>query len=151
MKNLIQKSLFTLSVISVLSVLLSSGAQAATFSKLMKLGIVNANSPDKEVVIYNDDSTKCLSTDGQKRNSSKSLAYATCRKGGTDTWLITSVGKIKNKRSGKCLSTPKGEDSLVLVHCNFVYSRDYIAYDFIIFDHIVNDDRDGAEIAEVSY
>ena len=146
MKNSIQKSLLTLSVISVL---LSSGAQAATFSKLMTLGIVNSNSSVKEVVINNDDQTKCLSAYGQNGSLSKSLVYSTCRMDGTDTWAITNVGKIKNKRSGKCLGTRKGEDSLVLVHCKYMLFRNHTAYDIIILDHLVDSDRDGDEIADV--
>jgi|TARA_R110000868_G_scaffold196864_4_gene442910 hypothetical protein len=148
MKNLVQKSLFTLSVISVL---LITGAQAATFSKLIKLGIVNANSAGKEVVIYNDEQTKCLSTFGQKRSRSKSLAYASCRMDDTDTWVITRAGKVKNKRNGKCLSTPTGGNSLVLVHCNYMHFRDYIAHDFIILDHLVDGDRNGAENADIRH
>jgi len=148
MKNLIQKSLFTLSVISLL---LSFGAQATTFSKLMNLGIVNSNSSDKEFVIYNDDQTKCLSAFGQNGKRPKSLSYTTCHREGADKWVITNVGKIKNKRSGKCLSTPRGEDSLILTHCNYIHFRNQIAHDFIIFDHLVSSDRDGAEIADVRY
>jgi hypothetical protein len=148
MKNLIQKSLFTLSVISVL---LSSGAQAANFNKLMQLGIIGSNTSGKEVVIYNDDQTKCLSTYGQKRSGSKSLAYTICRMDGTDTWLITSGGKVKNKQSGKCLSTPAGEDSLALVHCNYKHFRDHTARDLVILDHLVDGDSDGVEIADIRY
>jgi len=148
MKNLIQKSLFTLSVISVL---LSAGAQAANFNKLMQLGIIGANTSGKEVVIYNDDQTKCLSTYGQKSSGSKSIAYTTCRMDDTDTWLITSSGKIKNKRSGKCLSTPTAQDSLVLVHCNYMHFRDHTAHDFVILDHLVDSESDGVEVADVRH
>lgn len=148
MKNLIQKSLFTLSVISVL---LSTGAQAETFSKLMKLGVVNSNSSVKEVVIYNDDQTKCLSTVGQNGKRSKNLIYTACNVDGADTWVITNVGKIKNKGSGKCLSTPTGEDGMILVHCNHMHFRNYTAHDFIILDHLIDGDREGAEIADVRY
>ncbi|MFT6989723.1 MAG: hypothetical protein ACJASL_001696 [Paraglaciecola sp.] len=148
MKNLIQKSLFTLSVISVL---LSAGAQAATFNKLMQLGITGSNASGKEVVIYNDDQTKCLSAYEHYGKRSDSLAYATCRIDDTDTWLITSSGKVKNKQSGKCLSTPSGKDSLVLVHCNYMHIRDYIAHDLVILDDLVEGDNDGVEIADVRY
>lgn len=148
MNNLIQKSLFTLSVISVL---LTTGAQATTFSKLMKLGVVDPNSSVKEVVIYNDDQTKCLSAYGQNGKRKKGLGYTTCRKDGVDTWVITNVGKIKNKRNGKCLSTPTGEDNLMLVHCNYMHFRNHIAHDFIILDHLVEGDLKGAEIADVRY
>jgi uncharacterized protein YdbL (DUF1318 family) len=148
MKNLIQKSLFTLAVISVL---LSAGAQAANFNKLMQLGIVGSNASGKEVVIYNDDQTKCLSTYWQKRNGSKNLAYTTCSMDGTDTWLITSDGKVKNKQSGKCLSTPAGEDSLVLMHCNYMHFRDFTAHDLVILDHLVDGESDGVEVADVRH
>lgn len=148
MKNLIQKSLFTLPIISMFFI---PGVQATTFSKLMKLGIVSSTPFGKEVVIYNDDQTKCLSTSGKKRPSAKSLDYATCRMDSADTWLITAVGKIKNKSSGKCLSTPKEEDNLILVHCNFMYSRDYITHNFIILDHLIDDDHEGEEIADIRY
>jgi hypothetical protein len=148
MKNLIQKSLFTLSVINVL---LSAGAQAANFNKLMQLGIIGSNASGKEVVIYNDDQTKCLSTYGQKHHGSKNLAYTTCIMDGTDTWLITSDGKVKNKQSGKCLSTPAGEDSLVLVHCNYMHFRDYTAHDLVILDHLVDGDSDGVEVADMRH
>lgn len=148
MKNFIQKSLFTLSVISVL---LSSGAQAATYKKLMQLGIINSNVSGKEIVIYNDDQTKCLSAYAQNGKRSGSLAYATCRMEDTDTWLITSGGKVKNKQSGKCLGTPTGEDSLVLVHCNYMHFRDHTAHDFVIFDHLVESDNDRSEIADVRH
>ena len=148
MKNLIQKSLFTLSVISVL---LSAGAQAANFNKLMQLGIISSNASGKEVVIYNDDQTQCLSTYGQKSSGSKSIAYTTCRMDDTDTWLITSSGKVKNIQSGKCLSTPTGEDSLVLVHCNYMHFRDYTAHDLVILDHLVDGGSEGVEVADVHY
>jgi hypothetical protein len=148
MKNLIQKSLFTLSVISVL---LSAGALAANFNKLMQLGMIGSNASGKEVVIYNDDQTKCLSTNGQNRSGSKSLVYETCRMDGADTWLITSSGKVKNKQSGKCLSTPAGEDSMLLVHCNYMHFRDYTAHDLVILDHIVDGDSERVEIADVHY
>jgi hypothetical protein len=46
MKNLLRKSLCTLSVTGVL---LTSSVQAATFSNLMKLGIVKANASNKEI------------------------------------------------------------------------------------------------------
>jgi len=146
MNKFIQKSLFTLALSSVL---LSAGAQAANFNKLMQLGIIGVNGSSKEVVIYNDDQTKCLSTYGQKRHGSKSLAYTTCRMDGTDTWLITSGGKVKNKQSGKCLSTPKGEDSLVLVHCNYMHFRDHTGNDLVILDHLVDGESDGVDIADV--
>jgi hypothetical protein len=148
MNNLIQKSLITVSVIFVL---LSSGAQAATFNKLMKLGVVNSNSSNKEVVIYNDDQTKCLSAFGRNGERSKSLAYTSCDINGADTWVITNVGKIKNKRSGKCLSTPAGQDKLVLMHCNYMHFKNDTAHDFIIFDHLVKGDSEGSEIADVRY
>jgi hypothetical protein len=148
MKNLIQKSLFTLSVISVL---LSAGAQAANFNKLMQLGIIGSNASGKEVVIYNDDQTKCLSTNGQKHHGPKSLAYTTCRMDGTDKWLITSSGKVKNKQSGKCLSTPAGKDSLTLVHCNYVHFRDYTAHEFVILGHLVDGESDAVKIADARH
>ncbi|WP_339722844.1 ricin-type beta-trefoil lectin domain protein [uncultured Paraglaciecola sp.] len=148
MKNLILKSLFVLSVISVL---LSAGAQAANFNKLMQLGIIGSNTSGKEVVIYNEDQSKCLSSNGQKSNGSKGLAYTTCRIDGTDTWLITSGGKVKNKQSGKCLSTPAGKDSLVLVHCNYMHIRDYAAHDLVILDHLVDSESEGVEVADARY
>lgn len=148
MKNLIQKSLL---ILSITTVLLSAGAQAATFNKLMQLGIVNSNATVKEVVIYNDDQTKCLSSYEQKNSGSKGLAFTTCRMNNIDTWLITSGGKVKNKQSGKCLSTPAGEDSLVLEHCNYMHFRDHTAHDFIIFDDLVEGDNDGVEIADVRH
>lgn len=148
MKNLIHKSLFTLAVVSVL---LSAGAQAANFNQLMQLGIIDSNASGKEVVIYNEDQTKCLSTKAQKSNDSKGLAYATCSMDGTDTWLITSSGKVKNKQSGKCLSTPAGKDSLVLVHCNYMHIRDYAAHDLVILDHLVDGESEGVEVADARY
>jgi hypothetical protein len=148
MKTLIQKSLL---ILSVTTVLLSAGAQAANFNKLMQLGIIGSNTTGKEVVIYNEDQTKCLSTAGQNLNSSKSLAYATCRMDEADTWLITNGGKVKNKQSGKCLSTPIGKDNLELVHCNYMHVRDYSAHDLVIFDHLVEDDSDGVKIADIRY
>jgi hypothetical protein len=148
MKNLIRKSLSTLSVITVL---LSSGAQAANFNQLMQLGIIDTNSSVKEVVIYNNDQTKCLSSNGQKQNGSKGLTYDTCRMDDTDTWLITSNGKVKNKQSGKCLSTPAGKDSLMLVHCNYMHIRDYTAHDLVILDHLVEGESEGVEVADVRY
>lgn len=151
MNSFLRKPLFNLFAISVVSVLLTAAAQAASFNKLMNLGVIKSDSLEKEVVIYNDDYTKCLSANGLGSNSSKNLDFTTCRLDDSDTWSITSAGKIKNKQNGKCLSTPKGEDKLVLVHCNFVYFRDYIAHDFIIFDRIIDDDRDAAEVAEVRY
>lgn len=148
MKNLIQRLLFTLSIITVL---LGAGAQAANFNKLMQLGIIGSNTSGKEVVIYNDDQTKCLSTAGQYRSGSKSLAFTTCSMDDTDTWFITSSGKVKNQQSGKCLSTPAGEDSLVLVHCNYMHIRDYVAHDFVILDDLVDGDSDGVEVADARH
>jgi len=148
MKNLVQKLLLRLSVITML---LSAGAQAADFNKLMQLGIITSNTTVKEVVIYNDDQTQCLSTNSQKPSGSKSLAYATCRMDEADTWLITNGGKVKNKQSGKCLSTPAGKDSLVLVHCNYLHIRDSVAHDLVILDHLVDGDSDGLEIADVRH
>lgn len=148
MKNLIQKSLFTLSIFGVL---LSAGAQAANFNRLMQLGIIGSNTSGKEVVIYNDEQTKCLSTVGQSDGGSKGLTYATCRMDEADTWLITSSGKVKNKQSGKCLSTPSGKDSLVLVHCNYMHIRDYAAHDLVILDHLVDGESEGVEVADARY
>jgi hypothetical protein len=70
---------------------------------------------------------------------------------GTDTWLITSGGTGKNKQSGKCLSTPAGDDSLVLVPCHYKHFRDYAAHDLVILDHLVDGESDGVEVADVSY
>lgn len=145
MKKFIQYSLFALTVFGTL---LSTGAQAADFNTLMRLGVIESDSAIREVVIFNHDSTECLSITEQKWNSSKSLAYGKCRIDETDTWLITNVGKIKNKQSGKCLSAPKGEDRLVLRHCNYMYSKDNTAHDFIILDHMVDDNQNGLEIAK---
>lgn len=151
MNHSMQKSLFSLAVITLVSVLCSTGLQAASFNKLMNLGIISADSSVKEVVIFSDDNTKCLSTNDQKPNSAKSLSYTECRLDGSDTWLITSAGKIKNKQSGKCLSTPNGEDRLVLAHCSAAHFRDRVAHDFVIFDHIVEGNHNSAEIAEVRH
>lgn len=148
MKNVIQKSLFILSIIGAL---LSSGAQAANFSKLMKLGVISTNSSSKEVVIYNHDQTKCLSAYGQDGERTKGLTYTTCKADGSNTWVITKVGKIKNKGSGKCLSTPTGEDKLVLMHCNYMHFKNHVAHDFVIFDHLVNRYSDEVEIADAGY
>jgi hypothetical protein len=92
-----------------------------------------------------------LSAYEQNGKRSDSLAYATCRIDDTDTWLITSSGKVKNKQSGKCLSAATGQDSLVLVHCNYMHFRDHTAHDFIIFDDLVNRDSDGVEVADVRF
>lgn len=146
MYNLIQKSIVSLLVINALSVLLTSDAMGASFNKFMNLGIIFASSPDKQIVIYNDDYTKCLTVDKQK-----TLEYAKCQIDSTSTWHITNTGKVKNIASGKCLSTPEGEDSLLLVHCNYVHHRDYVAHDFVIFDHIVEDEKVGEIIADVDY
>jgi len=150
MKNLLRKSLCTLSVTGVL---LTSGVQAATFSNLMKLGIVKANASNKEIVILNDDQTKCLSVYGENGAGVKSLTYTKCEMDRTDTWVITNVGKIKNKRTGKCLSTPAGEDNLILMHCSYQHFRSHSAHDFIVLDHFVGGDRDHdqSKIANVNY
>lgn len=146
MKNLIQISLMTLSIISMW---VSAGAQAADFNKLMQLGIISSDASGREVVIYNDDKTKCLSASGQKRSSSKNLTFATCRMDGSDTWLITNNGKVKNIQSGKCLSTPTREDNLVLTHCNYKHFRDNSAHDYIVLDHLVDGNPEGLELANV--
>lgn len=147
MNNFIQKSLFNLSIVAVITMLFSTAVQAANFSKSMKLGIVGSSASGKTVVIYNDDYTKCLSSSGHKRSSSNTVTYAACEKDNNDIWVITKVGKIKNMRTGKCLSTLKGKDSLVLMHCNYVHYRDYIEHDFIVLDRLVTRERDGIQIA----
>lgn len=136
MKNFAHKSLFNLSVSSVLfaSSILAAGAQAATFNEEMKLGVINANTPEKEVVIYNEDYTKCLSVSAQDNTSFKHLSYTACRMDNADTWILTSAGKIQNKQTGKCLSTPKGESNLVQSYCNFEHIRDYTAHELVIFE-----------------
>jgi hypothetical protein len=146
MKILMKKSLMTLIAASIFTI---SGAQATTFSKQMKLGIVNSAPYGKEVIIYNDEQTKCLAVSSKSNASAKSLTYATCRKDEADTWIITNAGKMKNKRSGKCLSTPNGMDKLILKHCNFMYSRDYMTHDFIILDHLNVEDQEVSEIANI--
>jgi hypothetical protein len=150
MKNLLRKSLYTLFVTGGL---LTSSVQAATFSNLMKLGIVKANASNKEILIFNDDQTKCLSVYGENGAGVKSLTYNNCKMEGTDTWVITNVGKIKNKRTGKCLSTPAGEDNLILTHCSYQHFRSHSAHDFIVLENFVGGarDRDQSKIANVNY
>lgn len=135
MKNLIQKSLSNLTGVLFVGALFAAGPQAATFDENMKLGVVNANSVEKEVVIYNDDYTKCLSDSAQDGKNSKHLSYTACRMDDADTWVLTSAGKIKNKLTGKCLSTPKGENNLVQSYCNYEYIRDYTAHELVVFEN----------------
>lgn len=151
MKNFIQKTLLIISAISVVSILLVTSAHAATFSTQMKLGLIKSDSPNKEVVIFNDDYSKCLSVVDLGNKSTKDLDYVACAKGASDTWTITSAGKVKNNQNGKCLSSPKGEDTLTLVHCNYIHSRDYIAHDFVILEQMVEHDVQGSQLAKIQH
>jgi hypothetical protein len=128
----------------------NTGAQAATFTKMMKLGVVSYTPSSKVVVIYSEDQTKCLSTQGQNETKAKSLVYQECLIDDANTWVITSVGKIKNKLNGKCLSTPRGGESLELVNCNYRHFRDYKNNDFVIFKHLVEGVHNGLKTADIS-
>ena len=100
----------------------------------------DAGSPEKEVVIYNEDYSKCLSALAQNNKGSKSLSYATCRMDDADTWILTRAGKVINKQTGKCLSTLKGESKLIQSYCNFEYIRDYTAHELVIFENTIGQD-----------
>ena len=101
------------------------------------------------MVIYNSDQTKCLSTYGHNRKSTNVLTYETCRVDGYDTWTITSSGKIKNQRSGKCLTSPQGRSTLTLARCNTSIKRGYTAYDFVILNHLDVPTNSGIEVAQL--
>jgi hypothetical protein len=149
MKNSMQKSVLNVSMASLFSVFIVVGAQAATFKSEMKLGIISSTASTKDVVLYNEDQSKCLTVHSKKTSNNKGIYYAACRMDGTDTWTITNTGKIKNKRSGKCLSTKKGQDDLELTHCTASYSRYYTEYEFVIFEHMLEDD--GTQLADMRY
>lgn len=146
MQNLLKKTFFVLLPFG----LLLTTAQGANFNELFNVGVINSNSSAKQhVVIYNHDQTKCLSTYGHHRKATNILSYATCRVDSYDTWEVTRSGKIKNERSGKCLSSPQGQDTLVLAHCNTLSNRGYMAYDFVILNNLQHNKDVAVEVAKL--
>ncbi|MBU3002457.1 ricin-type beta-trefoil lectin domain protein [Paraglaciecola arctica] len=149
-KQNIKGSLFITLMLTALCCNTSSAAQSNSLSLQMQLGLFSPGSSELEqqMVIYNHNQTKCLSTSGHKGRGKKTLSYEPCRRDGNDTWKITTSGKIKNEASGKCLGAPTTQDILVLIHCKPRYSRDNSAYDFIILDHFIETDNGSVQIAE---
>ncbi|MDO6537461.1 ricin-type beta-trefoil lectin domain protein [Alteromonas stellipolaris] len=146
MKNVIRKAAFSL----LPAVFLFTAVQAANFNELNKVGVVNNNlDAPQQMVIYNSDETKCLSTYGHNRKGTNVLTYETCRIDSYDTWTITSSGKIKNQRSGKCLTSPQGRSTLTLARCNRSIKRGYTAYDFVILNHLDVPTNNGIEVAQL--
>ena len=136
MSNILSTSLLKIAASSVFGLLFVTSLQAATFSEVMKIGMVSGGADGQQVVIYNDDYSKCLSAGQEQQQAANSVVYTSCQMDDSDTWLITSNGKIQHKSNEKCLGTPKGKDRLELTYCNYVPARDYQAFEFIIFPHV---------------